>query len=188
MNKRFLFTLLIITGLLAGYYEFQLPNLTDPDKISDRPPSLKFYASDITSLSFDKKGQLNTQLNSPYTSHQEGSEFVNFEQPILTTFNPAPEWLANAEYGEVNRKNKIITLKKSVVLSKIDTKKKASTDKLFIDTKKKIAYSSSKVKILSKSSIITAKGMHIDFNNETFHLQSNVNAHYVPTINRPTDT
>ncbi len=188
MSKRLLFILLMITGLFAGYYEFQLPNLAEPDKTSAPPPSLEFYTSDITSLSFDKKGQLNTQLNSPYTYHQKGSDLVNFEQPKLTTFNPTPEWYAKAEHGEANRKNKIITLKKSVVFSKTDTETKASTSKLFIDTKKKTAYSNTKVKILSKNSKTTAKGVHIDFNNETFHLQSNVNTHYAPTVNHPTDT
>jgi LPS export ABC transporter protein LptC len=180
MKKRYLLTLLIISGLLLSYFYEPSLDTFSPAHESIQSDPINFYLKNLETRTFNADGIHSNSISSHYAVQHTKKKQIILDQPTMQiALNMAP-WTAKAEKGLSSENMKKITLQNQVTLSRSDGMADISTEILVFDSTDEVAYTQSAVEILAKGSKTNADGVSIDLAKEIIHLKKHVKTYYVP--------
>lgn len=146
-----------------------------------QPNDVDYYMKDYSIISNDSEGIAQYWFGGNEMNHYiDGTTHI--AEPKITLRNEKQQiWTTNATQAHVAG-NDQITLDGSVQIQQVNINHRPitiNTDKLEVSLQNKTAKSDELVSIKTNEGTLTAKGMILDFANNTVKLLSNVNADYV---------
>lgn len=179
MRARLLIILLIAVIAVAVFYGRLLGEQKTPHH---RPNNhaVELYMHQVNIHALDDSGQLTLRVNSDNISKFKDSKKLHFVKPAIDIIQVQSHWQIRADSAHTNDTRELITLEKNVIVQRADASITLTTEQLNIDTKKQTASSSSNIQVIANNSQTQAQGMHIDMQQETILLESQVSTLIAP--------
>lgn len=183
---------IIMLALLAGL-TFWLQSTIDSGnekhdgKFRHDPDAI---AENFTVRRFDATGQVRYRLTAPYLEHFPDDDSSELKSPILISYRPdAPSITVKGNYAKVTSKGETVYIWENVSVTRAGAADRlelvARMPDLTAQPDAGFAFTSSPVEITQGQSWMTGVGAHIDNNNSTFVLQSQVKGQYIRTRATP---
>lgn len=176
----------IVLALLAGL-SFWLQSTVDrgetknDGKFRHDPDAT---AENFTVRRFDQNGQLKYRLTAPYLVHYPDDDTSELNSPVLVSYRPdGPQVTVAGDHAKVTAKGETIFLWENVSVTRAATPERpelvARMPDLTAQPDAGIAFTGSPVEITQGPSWVKGVGIHIDNNNATLVLQSQVRGQYI---------
>ena len=178
---------IVLLALLAGL-SFWLQRAVAPGetkldgKLRHDPDSM---AENFLLRQFDDQGRVKYRLTAPYLEHYPDDDASQLKNPILIQYRPdAPSLTVSGDNARVTSKGEVVFLWDDVRVTRAATPERpaavARMPDLTAHPNDGIAFTQSPVEITEDKSWVKGVGMHLDQNDSTFELQSQVTGLYYP--------
>jgi LPS export ABC transporter protein LptC len=115
-----LILVIVVLGAIAvGWiYESRSKDiLVGPDL--EIPTDIDFFLSQMNYRVFDKSGNLDYQLQSPYLEHFIKDDISRIEQPMIRVYRDSGDWQVKAMQGDILHQQEWVRLDNEVVMQKL---------------------------------------------------------------------
>lgn len=163
----------IIGAIAVGWiYESRSKDLlTRPDL--EIPTDIDFFLSSMAYRVFDKSGNLNYQLQSPYLEHFVKDDISRIKQPEIRVLREESDWLVKASHGEILHSQEWLKLEENVILKKIGTETlKVQSESMLFKPELDLIVSEATVTMESDSANISGDQAIFDLRREIFSLKN----------------
>ena len=83
------------------------------------PTDIDFFLSGMNYRVFDKSGNLDYQLHSPYLEHFIKDDISRIEQPMIRVYRESGDWQVKASRGNILHRQEWLQLDSNVVMQKL---------------------------------------------------------------------
>lgn len=187
-NQRNLIMTTVLIIVIAS--SWMLIHFITQDKVTNdnNPYSLDSYITEANYYQYNKRGNLEQTLVTPYATHYPQQNITIFTNPkISINGNNKQQWLISAEHGRAENNFKLIKLNINVIVVRKKTTNTAqatlTTPSLIINPARQTATTKSPVEIRQPGVIIRGIGLISDLKKGTMDLLSQTQATFSPENN-----
>ena len=145
-----------------------------------------YFLENFTATSMDKNGRLAYKVIAIYLEHYPDDNSMQLKQPVFSFYeNDIKSWTASANQALIFQETQKIYLTGNVIMDQFPNKNekalpiKLTSEELFVDVKKKIARTKSKIRFSQGKNRIEGIGMRADMNKNKIEFLSKTRSHYV---------
>jgi lipopolysaccharide export system protein LptC len=177
---------IILVALLAGlsFWLQSAVNDDEPRRDGSQRHDPDAIVDNFTVRRFDANGQVKYRLTAPYLEHFPDDDSSELRAPTLLSYRPdAPPTTFSARHAKISAKGETVFLWDQVSISRAATadrpEMRARMPDLTVQPDTGIAFTNSPVEITMGRSWIKGVGAHLDNNDSTLVLQSQVTGVYI---------
>jgi LPS export ABC transporter protein LptC len=113
-----IFIAVLGAAAIGWFYESRSKdNLVGPDL--EIPTDIDFFLSQMNYRVFNKSGDLDYQLQSPYLEHFIKDDISRIEQPMIRVYRDSGDWQVKALRGDILHQQEWLRLDNNVVMQKL---------------------------------------------------------------------
>lgn len=179
MKTTFRFLLLVVASVFI-WWSLTNNNKNGTSTPESNQPYVKIYMNDFHVTSLDSTGNAQYTLSGARLEQYNNSNNAIITMPVFNFLPVDNQWLITADKASINQKRNIIKLTKNVVMQQQNVPQaiKVSSNIMYINTKKQIAYTKAPVTITQGPSKMNAVGMSYIHAKSELILKSRVNGYY----------
>lgn len=192
MNTRLTIVLLLIAGVLGGwYYSLQEKEKSGLEDLIKKEGQPEYVGNKMSTSVYDLKGKPQYFAQADEIKRYESTERTEFLKPFIELFakeESVKQWKVSADYAEIT-KEKMLNLKGNVRLQALDPLSRLqqiSTDTLTVDLNTQDIFTESVVKSVGSGFTTTGTGLKGNLKQQVATLQKDVKSYIEPTIIKET--
>lgn len=192
MNTRLTIVLLLIAGVLGGwYYSLQEKEKSGLEDLIKKEGQPEYVGNKMSTSVYDLKGKPQYFAQADEIKRYESTERTEFLKPFIELFakeESFKQWKVSADYAEIT-KEKMLNLKGNVRLQALDPLSRLqqiSTDTLTVDLNTQDIFTESVVKSVGSGFTTTGTGLKGNLKQQVATLQKDVKSYIEPTIIKET--
>ena len=137
------------------------------------PTDIDFFLSQLNYRVFNKSGNLDYQLQSPYLEHFIKDDISRIEQLMMRIYRESGNWLLKALRGNILHQQEWVQLDKDVVMQKMGAESiQVLSDSIIFKPDQDLVSSKSTVIIETERAKITGDQAIFDLRNEIYSLKN----------------
>lgn len=137
------------------------------------PTDIDFFLSQMNYRVFNKSGNLNYQLQSPYLEHYIKDDISRIEQPRVQMYRDRGNWQVHAQRGDILHQQEWLRLENNVVMQKLGTNAiQFRSESMLFKPDQDLVASESNVVIESLRSTISGDNAVFDLSNEVYSIKN----------------
>lgn len=192
MNTRLTIVLLLIAGVLGGwYYSLQEKEKSGLEDLIKKEGQPEYVGNKMSTSVYDLKGKPQYFAQADEIKRYESTERTEFLKPFIELFakdSSVKQWKVSADKAEIT-KEKMLNLSGNVKLQALDPLSRLqqiSTDTLTVDLNTQDIFTESVVKSVGSGFTTTGTGLKGNLKQQVATLQKDVKSYIEPTIIKET--
>lgn len=188
--SQFLPLVLLVVLALLSFWLRQAAEQVSPVEAKAPAHIPDAIGKDVVARRYDVNGELRYRLTSPHLEHFPDDDSTELRSPILVSYRQEAQPITlSAEHARVTAKGEHVLLTENVRIVRPASNERselvARTQELTVLPEQGLAHTQRPVDIRQGNSWVTGVGMHIDNNNATMTLESNVRGEYISPKVKP---
>ena len=143
------------------------------------PTDIDFFMSQMSYRVFDKSGNLDYRLQSPYLEHFIRDDISRVQQPMIWVFRDAAQWQLEAGSGDILHQQEWLQFDGSVVLQRLGANAiQVRSESMLFKPRQDLLTIESSVIIESDGATISGDNAVFDLGNEVYSLKNTKAIYY----------
>jgi LPS export ABC transporter protein LptC len=143
------------------------------------PTDIDFFLSSMSYRVFNKSGNLDYQLQSPYLEHFIKDDISRIEAPIIHVYRDSGDWQVKASRGNILHRQEWLQLDKNVLMQRLGANAmQVRSESMLFKPDQDLMTSESIVTIESDSAKISGDNAVFDLRNEVYSLKNTRAVYY----------